>query len=282
MLLQLHESPHARLRQIEVEQRATIWSTGVSRMLSKMQQAGLIGRAPSPADRRALDVEITPLGEQRLARATPVYLDTVQRAFGRRLDNDEASAAHRVADRTADEDEDGAEEARLVPFGETVLAVTSGAVAVSDAIEIRNALEPLVLVQAARALTLEGEADMRSIVGKMSNYLDRPEEFFRADWQLHRVIARQCQNVSLGTIYASLVDVVEAHLEYAVPTVNLSEYLDRRLVVHARLVDAVCSRDTDRIQRAAEEHHFTSSRPQIPADLSQPERKTQPRRNAAR
>src|ERR1700761_844481 len=273
-LLHLQQAPNGRLRQTEVEAAAAIGSTGVSRMLSKMQHAGLITRTTSAADRRALDVEITPLGEQRLARTTPIYMDSVQQNFGRRLDNEEASVIarilHRVADRTEAEADDSGND-RLVPFGETVLAGTSGAVAASDAIEIRNALEPLVLAQAARDLTPQGEAEMRSIVGRMSNCLDRPEEFFRTDWQLHRVIARQCQNVSLTTIYVSLVDVVEAHLESVVPTVNLAEYLSKRLVVHARLVDAVCSRDADRVRQAADEHHFTPPRPRALVDMSRPE-----------
>jgi DNA-binding MarR family transcriptional regulator len=278
VLLHLHESPHSRLRQVELEERSSIGSTGVSRMLSKMQQAGLIVRTQATDDRRALDVEISPLGEQRLARATPIYLDSVQETFGRRLENDEAATLaallNRLANRSADQDADGDENAHLVPFGETVLAVTSGAMAASDAIEIRNALEPLVLVQAARDLTSEGAAEMRLIVGKLSNCLEQPEEFFRTDWHLHRVIARRCQNASLAAIYLSLVDVIEAHLEYVVPTANLNEYLNKRLIVHARLVDAICSRDKERVLKAADEHYFTSSRPQVVADISETRSRT--------
>jgi DNA-binding MarR family transcriptional regulator len=263
VLLHLRESDNGRLRQSELEGRATIGSTGVSRMLAKMEQAGLVSRTTTAEDRRALTVELTPLGSDTLLHVTPTYLKCVQQTFGRRLDDTEAATVVGLLSRVATTAPapDVVESEHLVPFGETVLAVTEGAVAASDAIQIRNALEPLLLLDAARHLTPSAAGDMRAIIGRMSNLLDRPEDFFHTDWQLHRTIAQLCKNASLKQIYFRLLDTIEAHMEYVVPTANLEEYLNRRLIIHARLVDAVCSGDEERVRRAADEHHFPTAQP---------------------
>jgi DNA-binding GntR family transcriptional regulator len=271
ILLHLKESGNGHLRQTEIEERVPVGSSGVSRMLARMEQAGLVTRVPSPEDKRALDVGLTSLGMETVVRATPVYMNSVQAVLGGRLDDEEAATIarllHRVHVGSRDQDP-GAEHAHLVPFGETVLSITEGAVVTSDAIVVRNALEPLLHLEAAQNLTPEAEADMRAIVGTMSALLDQPEDFFRADWQLHRVIARLSRNTLLKTIYLSLLDNIESHLEYVVPTADLDEYLNTRLIVHARLVNAVCSGEPERVERAVREHHFTSARPVPVIDIS--------------
>jgi DNA-binding FadR family transcriptional regulator len=50
-------------------------------------------------------------------------------------------------------------------------------------------------------------------------------------------------------------------MDYVAPTANLEEYLNRRLIIHARLVDALCSGDEERVRKAAEEHDSRSSQP---------------------
>ena len=270
VLLHLRETGGGSLRQSELERTATIGPTGVSRMLAKMQDAGLLTRIPTASDRRALDVTITAAGDTMLIRATPVYMATVQSVFGGNLDDSGAGTVARLLEpvaATAPDGSGGVAQARaLVPFGETVLAVTEGAVAISDAIQVRNSLEPLLLVEAAQHVTAAGAGEMRSAVGRMSTLLDQPEEFFRADWQLHRIIAQLAKNATLKSIYLSLLDVIEAHLSHVLPTADLDNYLNVRLAVHARLVDAVCSGDVERVRQAAREHDFVAQRPLWLAD----------------
>jgi hypothetical protein len=245
--------------------RATAKELAHRRELHEMEQARLVSRATTAEDRRALLVELTTLGSDTLLRVTPTYMRCVQQTLGRRLDDAEAATIgfllSRVANAESQPDSPEAKDEHLVPFGETVLAVTEGAVAAIDAIQIRNALEPLLLLEAARHLTPPAAGDMRAIVGRMSNLLDRPEDFFRADWQLHRTIAQLCKNNTLKQIYLCLVDTLEAHMDYVAPTANLEEYLNRRLIIHARLVDALCSGDEERVRKAAEDHDSRSSQP---------------------
>jgi DNA-binding MarR family transcriptional regulator len=272
ILLLLRNTGAGWLRQAELEVQTSVGSTGLSRMLAKMESSGLVARQPAEEDRRALEVRLTELGTESLVRATPVYLRCVDQSFGRRLDDTEAADLVRILNRVRNDDGSGWEDndqAHLVPFGETVLAVTEGAVATSDAIQVRNALEPLLLTVAVQHLTPSAAENMRAIVGRMANLLDQPEEFFRTDWQLHRTIAALCTNTSLKQIYLSLLDTIEAHFQQVVPTENLEAYLNTRLIIHIRLVDAVCSGDIERVLRVAQEHHFKSAQPLRLADVSQ-------------
>jgi DNA-binding GntR family transcriptional regulator len=271
-LLHLKEAADGRLRQTELEERATVGSSGLSRMLARMEREGLITRSPSVEDKRALEVQLSPAGMETVIRAAPIYMDSVQSVLGSRLDDDEAATVTRLLHRVHTgylHQADGDDLGHLVPFGETVLSITQGAVVTSDAIAVRNALEPLLLREAAQNVTAEAEASMRAIVGTMSGLLDQPEEFFRADWNLHRAIARLSRNSLLTMIYLSLLDHIESHLEHVVPTADLDEYLNTRLIVHARLVNALCSGDMQRVEQAAQDHYFSSARPVPGGDLAE-------------
>ena len=269
VLVHLWESGTDGMPQTELEEQLPISSSAVSRMLSKMQEAGLVARTRVPHDRRALDVRITDRGAERGMRATPVYIRTVHEAFGRHVDTGAAntivSMLAPVHTHTGEQrSEDAATD--VVSFGQTLFSVTADAMAVADAVQVRNALEPQLVLAAARQVPEEDAARLREAIGRMSAALADPEAFFRADWQLHRVLAQLCGNVTLRNIYLGLLDVIETHLEYVLPTEGLGDYLQRRLVIHAQLVDAVISGDTEQVQVAAHAHDFGSARAKHPVD----------------
>jgi DNA-binding MarR family transcriptional regulator len=54
---------------------------GVTRLVDRMQAAGLVERTDDPADRRGRLVHLTPLGEQTVVRAAQVHRDNIQRYF---------------------------------------------------------------------------------------------------------------------------------------------------------------------------------------------------------
>lgn len=49
-----------------------------SKVISRMQQRGLVERAPASDDRRAVDLSLTSAGRRTLVLATPAHLDTVR------------------------------------------------------------------------------------------------------------------------------------------------------------------------------------------------------------
>lgn len=268
VLVHLRESDGGGIRQTEIEERLPISPSGVSRMLTKMQDAGLVARSRVAHDRRALHVSITGYGAERAVRATPVYVRSVESAFGRHVDSAAAAAvvnalvpALGAATDTSREGGPGG----LVSFGQTMLAVTSDAVSVADAIQVRNALEPQLLLSAARRVTGESAARLREEIVRMSSRLGDAEAYFRADWQLHRTLAQLCGNVTLRTMYLGLLDVIESQLEHVADSDDLDEYLKRRLVIHAQLVDAVISGEEERVLASARDHHFQSAQAPLAA-----------------
>ncbi len=75
---------------------------GATRLIARMEEAGLVAREIPPTDRRATFAIITDKGRAAIERAVPVHLELVEQAFGRHLDPDEAEAILRVAARVCE------------------------------------------------------------------------------------------------------------------------------------------------------------------------------------
>ncbi|MFJ4082606.1 FCD domain-containing protein [Streptomyces iakyrus] len=255
------------LPQNELLRRSRFSQSGVSRLAKRMEEEGLVERRPSERDRRNLDVVLTEHGQDVYFRVLSVHHSSVQKHFGMRLTDEEAAALTTLMRKVLDEP--GAEEAeetaaenleQFLPFGETVLAVTSESTSLRDISATREALELPLLLDAARHARPSVLNDLRARVLSMSRLIDEPEEFFRAGWELHRQIASCCQNDVLRTLYLNLLDAIASHVKRVVPTHNLRQYLYERLAVHARIVDAVASGEPELIEAAARAHDYIPSR----------------------
>lgn len=252
------------LPQNELLRRSRFSQSGVSRLAKRMEEEGLVERRPSERDRRNLDVVLTEHGQDVYFRVLSVHHSSVQKHFGMRLTDEEAAALTILMRKVLDEP--GAEETvtenleQFLPFGETVLAVTSESTSLRDIAATWGALELPLLLDAARHARPSVLNDLRAHVLSMSRLIDEPEDFFRADWELHRQIASCCQNDVLRTLYLNLLDAIASHLKGVVPTHNLRQYLYERLAVHARIVDAVASGEPELIEAAARAHDCTPSR----------------------
>jgi len=75
---------------------------GATRLVARMEEAGLVERQIPPHDRRATFAVITDRGRDAIERAVPVHLELVEQAFGRHLDADEAETLLRVAGRVCE------------------------------------------------------------------------------------------------------------------------------------------------------------------------------------
>jgi DNA-binding FadR family transcriptional regulator len=116
---------------------------------------------------------------------------------------------------------------------------------------VRNALEPLIVAEAAGHATPTDAADLREIVRRMAEWLDDPSAYLRANWELHRRIARISPNSVLSSAYVAVLDVAEEMLAGgdAGP-----EPTKQSLKVHQELVDAITDGDLRRAARAAKRH----------------------------
>ncbi|MEU2614878.1 FCD domain-containing protein, partial [Micromonospora sp. NPDC007271] len=228
--------------------------SGTSRLVTRLEKSGLLKRVTSTADARAANLEITPAGRAVVAQHR---LDFEQRALTALESLAESLAAPRGFTTPAPEPAGATEPGGILQFGESLLSLGAQAVTVADAIHVRDALEPLVLIEAAQYRTDEDIADCERILAEMAARLSDAKRFYQADWSLHRRLAGLCRNTLLRTVYEGLLSTLESHVDDVVPTEGLRDYLRRRLVVHTEIIDAIASGRVDRVRAAANAHAIT-------------------------
>ncbi|MEW1908288.1 MarR family transcriptional regulator [Kitasatospora sp. NPDC085895] len=79
VLLMLARARGEGVPQRELAEGLTLTSGGTTRLVDRMEQAGLVRRAPSPADRRITLVGATPEGAVAFGRASEVHARIVDR-----------------------------------------------------------------------------------------------------------------------------------------------------------------------------------------------------------
>jgi DNA-binding MarR family transcriptional regulator len=100
VLLNLAEAPEGRLRMQELSESVLLSKSGLSRLVDRIVEAGLVRRERCEADRRGWFAVLTDQGRSALRRAAPIHLRGIQEHFARHLDPGEvqvlASALGRV------------------------------------------------------------------------------------------------------------------------------------------------------------------------------------------
>lgn len=90
VLWALREAPGRRLRQSQLAQAVVMSRSGLSRLVDRIEAAGLLRRESSPADRRGTDVVLTTDGSAMLRRMWAVYGEGVARGFAAEIGDPEA------------------------------------------------------------------------------------------------------------------------------------------------------------------------------------------------
>lgn len=88
-----------RLRMQELAAAVLLSRSGVTRLVDRMESAGLVRREPVECDRRGLMAVLTDAGHARLREAAPVHLAGVERHFGSLVTDDEAEVLRTVLER---------------------------------------------------------------------------------------------------------------------------------------------------------------------------------------
>jgi len=89
VLLNLAEAPEGRLRMQELSASVLLSKSGLSRLVDRMVEAGLVRRERCQDDRRGWFAVLTDQGRSALRRAAPVHLRGIQEHFVRHLEPDE-------------------------------------------------------------------------------------------------------------------------------------------------------------------------------------------------
>ena len=86
VLFQLHCAPEQRWRMHELADAVLLSRSGLTRLVDRIEAAGLVARTGVPGDRRSLHVQLTPAGRRLVRRARAVVLGSVANRLGQRFE----------------------------------------------------------------------------------------------------------------------------------------------------------------------------------------------------
>jgi DNA-binding MarR family transcriptional regulator len=90
VLIELAEAPERRLRMSDLAHKVVLSKSGLTRLVDKLEAAGLLFRETTPTDGRGAFAVLTQEGRAALRKAWPVYARGIQTHFARHLSDDEA------------------------------------------------------------------------------------------------------------------------------------------------------------------------------------------------
>jgi MarR family transcriptional regulator, 2-MHQ and catechol-resistance regulon repressor len=85
LLVRLGEAPEQRLRMADVSRSLHLSKSGVTRLVDRLAERGLVVRAACPSDRRVVYAGLTDEGRQAAAAAAPALAAGVAKEFAGRL-----------------------------------------------------------------------------------------------------------------------------------------------------------------------------------------------------
>ena len=96
VLRQLALAPEGRLRMAELADRVLLTRPGLTGAVRRLEEEGLVRRAPTPEDGRGAIACLTADGERRLDEVQATHLGSIRRSFIDRLSEDEIEVLGRI------------------------------------------------------------------------------------------------------------------------------------------------------------------------------------------
>jgi DNA-binding MarR family transcriptional regulator len=81
VLVRLSRSPGGALRMSDLAAQTSLTTSGITRLVDRLERTGLLRRTACPSDRRGLLAELTEAGRERLAAVLPGHLELIDRWF---------------------------------------------------------------------------------------------------------------------------------------------------------------------------------------------------------
>lgn len=91
-LMRLSRSPQQRLRMVDLAAQTSLSTSGVTRLVDRLERNGLTQRETHPEDRRSTYVVLTPDGAHRLEQVLPAYRAATEHWFTNRLSPEQLDA----------------------------------------------------------------------------------------------------------------------------------------------------------------------------------------------
>ncbi len=95
VLLKLLECPDGAMRMGELAGQVLVTTSGLTRVVDKLETAGLVTRVRVSSDRRGVLVSLTDAGRATLSGASKIHLDGIRRNFSRYITEDELPVLER-------------------------------------------------------------------------------------------------------------------------------------------------------------------------------------------
>jgi len=92
VLIHVGAAPEGRLTMSTLSTDVALTTGGVTRLVDRMADAGLVARENCPSDRRSIYVVLTPEGRCVLERAVAQHVDSIDRHLMSHLDSDDRAA----------------------------------------------------------------------------------------------------------------------------------------------------------------------------------------------
>nr|MDT0662760.1 MarR family transcriptional regulator [Micromonospora sp. DSM 115978] len=86
VLMRLARSPGHQLRMTDLAAQTSLSTSGVTRVVDRMERDGLLTRRACPSDRRSSYAVLTECGRQRLNETLPGHLELIEQWFTGQLD----------------------------------------------------------------------------------------------------------------------------------------------------------------------------------------------------
>ncbi|MFL6141030.1 MAG: MarR family winged helix-turn-helix transcriptional regulator [Labedaea sp.] len=104
VLVQLAEAPQRRLRMAELADRVLLSRSGVTRLVDRLERAGLVSRRRVAADGRGVIAELTADGLERLRTASGTHLAGIARHFVARFPSTDLARLAELCARLTDQE----------------------------------------------------------------------------------------------------------------------------------------------------------------------------------
>jgi DNA-binding MarR family transcriptional regulator len=101
VLLELSRAPMGALRPVELEKQVLLPQYGLSRLIDRLVEAGLVRRKVCEVDKRGLVVEITDDGRELQKKMWSAYSSAIERYIGSKLSDADAAKLSMLLDRLA-------------------------------------------------------------------------------------------------------------------------------------------------------------------------------------
>ncbi|MGV8872558.1 MAG: FadR/GntR family transcriptional regulator [Rhodococcus sp. (in: high G+C Gram-positive bacteria)] len=150
-----------------------------------------------------------------------------------------------------------AESGPIVRLRHTLLSVSDDPATVADAIELRDHLELLIDVTAARHCGARDAADLNFALSAMESATSW-DDFVHANWALHERIAAICPNEMARAVYVGTL----GHLNSASSRIDGADaepYRRERYCIHADLVNAIVRGDVPAVREVVSRHNTTTA-----------------------